>query len=329
MAYSREVYDAVQTELQNRRFAAQRRADELHSRMRRNPRVCELETVMARSVRKLSAAVQRGGDVQAEFEAIRAENLAAQQEIAALLKAAGETVTDFEPQYTCKACGDTGFVDGVSCACRKALLKDKAAERLCRLTGMRLSSFDTIDMTFYSNRYEERFGCSPREQMESVIAYCRWYAEGFDITRPNLLLSGATGTGKTHVSMAIAAGACEREADVIYGSVQTLLHVLEAEHFGRADGDTEKTLIDCDLLILDDLGTEFSSPFYTSALYALINGRMLAGRPTIISTNLDVKAIYEHYGEQIASRLITYEPLVFVGSDVRQQKLNRRFRPEG
>lgn len=328
MAYSKDVYERVERELNDRRVGAQQRAAVLHDRMRRNPRVCELEMIMAGSAKRLSAVIlRRSANYEEEFEAIKAQNLAAQAEIAQILADAGESAADFEPRYTCSACGDTGFVEGRSCACRQALLKEYAAAELCRLTGMRPTTFDELDLTYYSNAVDERLGCSPREHMQSVFAYCRWYAEGFDTKRPNLLLRGGTGTGKTHVSLAIAAGACERETGVIYGPVQSLLHVLEAEHFGRAVGNTEQTLIDCDLLILDDLGTEFSSPFYTGALYALINGRILASRPTVISTNLDAAAIYDRYGEQIASRLIgNYEPLLFVGSDIRQQKLLRRNR---
>ncbi len=326
MAYSKEIYDAVRQELSRRRVSAQSRASELHARMRRDPRVCEQEQIMAGSIRKLTAAISNKQAYEQTLAAVQAENLAAQAEIARLLKEAGETVTNFEPQYTCKACEDTGYVNGRSCACREALLREHATAALCRMTGMKPMSFDTLDMTYYSDEYDDRLGCSPREHMESVIRYCQRYAQGFDRSRPNLLLSGATGTGKSHVSMAIAAGACKREAHVIYGPVQSLLRVLEAEHFGRADGNTEEMLIACDLLILDDLGTEFSSPFYTSSLYAIINGRLLAGRPTVISTNLDSAAIFDHYGEQIASRLIgTYEPLIFVGSDIRQQKLRHRY----
>ena len=324
MAYAKEIYDEVERTLESRRLSAQQRAAELRTRMRKDPRVCELEMVMSGSVRRLAQVILSGGTA-AEIEAIKRENLQAQAMIAQIMCEAGETVTTFEPQYTCKACEDTGFVSGRSCTCRTALLREAAAQRLRRLTGMKPCSFDALDMSYYSEEYDDELGCSPREHMQSVIDYCRWYADGFNINRPSLLFSGGTGTGKTHLSLAIAAGACEREANVIYGSVQSLLHVLESEHFGRVQGDTERTLIECDLLILDDLGTEFSSPFYTSALYALINGRMLGGRPTIISTNLDADAIEQHYGEQIASRLIgTYEPLLCVGNDVRQQKLHRR-----
>ena len=331
MAYSKEVYEAVGAELQRRRADAERQASERRARMRRNPRVVELEHRMASSMRRVAQVVMEGGDrVEERMEEIRRENRAAGAEIARLLREAGEPVDSFAPVYRCAACEDTGYVSGRSCACREALLREYAAEELRGWTGMKLCSFETLDLQFYGQEFDERLGCSPRQAMEDVIRYCRWYGTSFALSHPNLLLWGATGTGKTHVSLAIAAAACERGANVVYGSVQLLLRKLEAEHFGRADGNTEQILLDCDLLILVDLGTEFATPFYTSALYTLINGRMLSGRPTVISTNLDAKAIYEHYGEQIASRLMgTYEPLLFVGRDVRQQKLQRRLHEEG
>ncbi|MBR5134389.1 MAG: ATP-binding protein [Clostridia bacterium] len=327
MAYASEVYEAVDRELGRRRVSAQQKVQELRARMRRDPRVCELEQIMANSARKLTFAIMKKDNYEAELAAIEAENLAAQQEIAALMKAAGETATDFRPQYTCKLCEDTGYVDRKTCACRQALLRQEAAMRLHKTIGMKPVSFDDIDLTFYSEAYDERLGCSVREHMKSVIEYCRAYATGFHpSTRRDLLMRGATGIGKTHVSLAMAARACESGANVIYGSAQTLFGRLEAEHFGRAVGNTEEELLSCDLLILDDLGTERSSQFYTSALYNLINTRQLANLPTIINTNLDLKAIQEHYGEQIASRLMMYEPLIFVGSDIRQQMLERRYR---
>lgn len=327
MSYARSVYDAVEQELSRRRIVAEQRAQELHARMRRNPRVVELESTMAKSAYRLTFAVLKKENYAQEAAAIEAENLAAQEEIARLMQEAGETARDFRPQYTCKLCEDTGYVDRKSCSCRKALLRKEAAAQLQQATGMPAVSFEDIDMSYYSDAYDERLGCSVREHMQSVINYCKAYATDFNTaTRRSLLLRGATGIGKTHVSLAIAALACENGANVIYGSAHTLLGKLEAEHFGRAVGNTEEDLLSCDLLILDDLGTERSSQFNTSALYNIINTRQLAQLPTVINTNLDLKAIGEHYGEQIASRLMMYEPLIFVGSDIRQQMLARRYR---
>lgn len=327
MAYAPSVYEAVDRELGRRRVEAQQRASELRARMRRNPRVCELEMLMAQSAYRLTKAFMKKDNFEQEVAQIEAQNLAAQEEIARLMKEAGETATDFQPQYTCKLCEDTGYVDRKSCQCRTALLRAEAAAQLKKTIGMKPVTFDEIDMSFYSDAYDERLGCSVREHMQSVIGYCRAYATDFTpANRRSLLLRGATGIGKTHVSLAIATLACESGANVIYGSTHTLLGRLEAEQFGRAVGNTEEELLTCDLLILDDLGTERSSQFNTSALYNLINTRQLAGLPTVINTNLDLKSIQENYGEQIASRLMMYEPLIFVGSDIRQQMLERRYR---
>lgn len=325
MAYSPEVYEAVDRKLSQRRLNAQLKASELREKFRRNERVREIETLMAGSAMKLAMAIAKKENYEQAAAAIRAENEAAQAELAAILRAAGETVTNFAPQYTCKACEDTGYVGSKVCECRKALLREEATARLRERIGMKLTSFDEVDMTFYDTAYDERLGCSVREHMESVMNYCRWYADGFDTSRPSLLMRGATGTGKTHASLSIASAVCQRGRHVVYGPVQRFLHDMEAEHFGRAVGNTEEMLLSCDLLILDDLGTEFPSPFYTAALYSVINGRQIAGLPTVISTNLDAAAIFDRYGEQITSRLIgTYEPLMFVGSDIRQQQLHRR-----
>ncbi|HPU58162.1 MAG TPA: ATP-binding protein, partial [Candidatus Avimonas sp.] len=166
--------------------------------------------------------------------------------------------------------------------------------------------------------------------MKEIIEYCKNYAEDFDCNSPSLLLRGATGTGKTHVSLSIAKVAIDKGFGVIYGPVQKLLHKIEKEHFGRADGNSEDMMIECDLLILDDLGTEFSSPFYTSCLYNLINSRILDGKPTIISTNFNQNELMERYGEQITSRIIgNFVPLTFMGKDIRQIRLRDKIHNNG
>ena len=185
-------------------------------------------------------------------------------------------------------------------------------------------SFDTLSLEFYSDRPDARTGIAPRARMRDVIAYCRAYAEGFDGSDVSLLLRGPTGVGKTHLSLAIAGEVMARGYSVVYGPVQKLLHRIEKEHFGRAEGNSEDVMTECDLLILDDVGTEFTSPFYTSALYNIINERMLTDKPTIISTNLNQKDLTTRYGEQIASRITgTFQPIVCDGKDIRQLKLKQ------
>ena len=318
MSYSRKVYDAAAEELARRRREAEGCAAALRERaMRRDPQIAELCRRIAGGTAQVARLVLAGNDPTEAIRTIERDNLEAQKQLTKLLHAMGESADDFEPQYTCPACKDTGYVGRTMCGCLKALLSAGARQELCGLTGMKLTSFDDLDLSFYAER----------EHMEGVIDYCRCYGADFDADADSLLLYGPTGTGKTHTALAIAGLAAERGFSVVYGPAQQLLRRLEREHFGREEGDSEETLVACDLLVLDDLGTELTTPFYTTALYNILNGRLLSGRPTVISTNLAPSDWHARYGEQIASRVLgTYQPLRFVGSDIRQAKLERSFR---
>ena len=328
MSYSREVYDAASAELQRRRREAEGAAEALRERVfRKYPRAAALERQMAQAAPQVAQAVLNGGDPTETVRRIERDNLAAQEELRQILAAAGEKARDFSPQYTCPLCGDTGYVGREMCSCFRALLADGAGKQLSRITGMKPARFEEMDLRYYSELPDAERGESPREHMADVLDYCRCYGENFHAQAESLLLFGTTGTGKTHTALSIARLAAERGFSVVYGPVQQLLHRVEREHFGRAEGDAEDTMIACDLLILDDLGTELTTPFYTATLYNIINGRLLRGAPTIISTNLLPADWPGRYGEQIASRVLgTYQPLLFVGRDIRQVKLEQSFR---
>ena len=288
------------------------------------PRVREIEQLMAQSSAKVVQAILNGGNVEEQVERIKAENLALQVELSMLLQDHGAAVSDFEPRYTCALCQDTGYANGKLCACLDQLMREYSCMELSELSAMRPTSFEEFSLDYYSSKADGRTGIAPRAQMRQVMEFCRAYAEHFDGRDDSLLLRGPTGVGKTHLSLAIAGVVLAHGHSVVYGPVQQLLHRIEREHFGRADGNTEDTLMACDLLILDDVGTEFSSSFYTSALYNIINGRLMAEKPTIISTNLNQKELTERYGEQIASRITgLFTPLVCCGKDIRQQKLKQ------
>ncbi len=325
MAFSRDSYTKALAELEQRRGTATARAAAFREQMIREiPRLQEIERLMALSSSKVINAVLAGGDVSAAVEKIKAENLSLQVEMAMLLQEHGQTATNFEPQYTCPHCEDTGMVNGKRCTCLEALLRELSCRSLSDLSAMRPLSFDDLSLEFYSDRPDGRTGISPRARMREVIDYCRLYAEEFDGCDASLLLRGPTGVGKTHLSLAIAGVVMAKGYSVVYGPIQKLLHRLEKEHFGRAEGNSEDVLNDCDLLILDDVGTEFSGPFYTAALYNIVNGRMLEGKPTIISTNLNQKELTDRYGEAIASRITgTFQPLVCAGADIRLLKLKQ------
>ena len=158
--------------------------------------------------------------------------------------------------------------------------------------------------------------------MERILFNCMDYAKHFSASSPNLIMMGSTGLGKTHLSLAIARVVIEKGFGVVYGSVNNLIDKLEREHFGREEeSSTRQSLMECDLLILDDLGTEFRTAFSSAELYNLVNTRQMAHRPTIISTNLTMRELESAYSSRFTSRIIAdYVRCLFTGEDIRQKK---------
>ncbi|MBP5304187.1 MAG: ATP-binding protein, partial [Clostridia bacterium] len=285
----------------------------------------ECEKIMHQCVKEFTAACVSGSYSEELANRIQAKSQAVQEELASILRDAGESVSDFTPQYTCKKCNDTGKLANGLCDCLQELLTKYNAKEFTKTSKMTVLSLDDMQLDFYSGTYDEQLGCVPREHMQSILEYCRCYGEDFSLSSDSLLLSGPTGVGKTHAALSIAGMAANKGYCPVYHSAQSIFHKLEKEHFGKAEGDSETLLSNCDLLILDDLGTEMTTAFTLAELYEILNNRMLSGLPTIISTNLTPADWQSRYGEAIASRVLgTFQPLLFVGKDIRQQKLERR-----
>jgi len=318
MAYDPNVVRAARDRLERRRREAETTAAALREEWcTRIPRLREIERDKAAAIPELTRFILAGDS--AAIEGVRQNNLRLQQEMADILHAAGCDLDNFEPRYTCRKCGDTGFAGGAVCDCYRRLLQEEACRALSGLSAMRLTDFASMRLDYYEDRVDPKLGVSPRQHMQDIIAYCRDYTACFTPTAVSLLLQGASGIGKTHLCLAIARGVTEGGYGVVYGSVQPLIRRLEAEHFGRTQGDSEAQLSTCDLLVLDDLGMEFDTPFSRACLYNILNARLLEGRPTVISTNLSFTALQERYGDQIASRISGgFVPLLCVGKDIRQ-----------
>lgn len=323
MSYRKEIYEAACAELSRRRAQAEATAANRRTVMTaRIPRLGEIEREMRDSVTRLTSALAAGQNPAAFMTEMAQRNLALQAEMAQLLREADCDFADFEPPYTCPVCRDTGYTDSSMCACLETLMQQESCRRLSAETGLSLADFADMQLRYYPNETDAVLGRSPRAHMADIIEYGKQYAAHFSEHSPSLLLRGPTGVGKTHFSLAVARAAAEKGLQVVYGSAQQLLHRLEREHFGRQEGDSEQLLCSVPLLILDDLGVEFTSPFYTACLYNIINSRLLAGLPTVISTNLTMAQIKERYGDAIASRITgSYVPLLFVGRDIRQMKV--------
>ena len=249
----------------------------------------------------------------------------AKQELTALLASSGRPADALEPHFTCKKCQDTGTFEGHTCNCVHKLMQKLRREEIESLSSLSISSFDTMELRYYPNTMDDKLGEPVRSYMGGLLAELRAYAEEFDRSSESLMLFGNAGLGKTHAALAIAGIVLEKDFDVIYVSSPDFFSKLEALHFGADPGGEEETLLQtaagADLLILDDLGTEFNSNFFLSTLYSLLNNRLGAHLPTIVTTNITDGALLEKlYTEKISSRLSAFAPCLFAGQDIRSQK---------
>ena len=249
----------------------------------------------------------------------------AKQDLTALLASSGRPADALEPHFTCKKCQDTGTFEGHTCICVHKLMQKLRREEIESLSSLSISSFDTMELRYYPNTMDDKLGEPVRSYMGGLLAELRAYAEEFDRSSESLMLFGNAGLGKTHAALAIAGIVLEKDFDVIYVSSPDFFSKLEALHFGADPGGEEETLLQtaagADLLILDDLGSEFNSAFLISSLYSLLNNRLGAKLPTIVTTNITDGALLEKlYTEKISSRLSAFVPCLFAGDDIRTQK---------
>lgn len=296
---------------------------------RRLPRVAEIDAELRGTVGEIiAAAFERGTDPGPAIAVLRERNLGAQSERAALLRAAGFAPDALEEGPFCRRCNDTGFRGGVMCECLKKHYTRLQIASLSNLLGLGEESFDTFDIEYYDEHVWPERGASPRENMELIYGHCRAYARKFDgYFLKNLLFSGGTGLGKTFLSACIAREVANRGFSVVYDSAGEIFARFEAQKFDRAgeDGlaakDETRRYLNCDLLIVDDLGAEMTTSFVQAALYTLVNTRLMGNKRTVVSTNLPMQEIRRRYSPQIASRLAgEYEEMLFFGDDIRLKK---------
>ncbi len=286
------------------------------------PQITEINSQLAQTASKLLALAQSGRSITEALETLQHENQEAQHLSANLLIRHGYPADYLDIHYHCPKCQDTGYTQDRYCTCLQDEVAAIGIREMNRQTHLTLCTFAQFSLEYYRN-FTGPNGEDCYTVMQKILQRCRKYAEKFSTNSESLLLYGKTGVGKTHLSLAIANEVIQKGYNVIYDSVINLLGNIEQEHFGRANehDDTLSLLLNCDLLILDDLGTEFDTTFNASCLYNIINTRLNKGLPTIISTNLDYIDIRAQYEERIVSRLFAlYTSLQLVGTDVRLRK---------
>lgn len=334
MGFPKEIYDKAAAVLSSRRQAAKeqslRHRQEIYRLL---PQIEQIDSQLRRiGMQTIQAVAGSPERLDTIIERLKQQSLGLQKQRDDLLEAAGLLEIYRDDGHVCKRCEDTGYIGSTKCECFQKLLREAAFDALgashpqdCR--------FSNFSLDYYSPQPLAN-GVVPRQRMAQVKNFCSDYARDFFVERhsfskaqssPSLLFLGNTGLGKTHLSLAIAGQVINKGYGVIYGSAQNLLAKLEKEKFSFNNTEDQpqsylSLVLECDLLILDDLGTEFLSQFVTAMLYNIINTRLLEGRPTIISTNLSFQEISERYTDRLTSRLFGgYMHFEFLGRDIRIQ----------
>lgn len=323
MSYSIETFDKAQSILDRRKeratLEAQDRVDELCAKI---PELNTINRKLAQIGLNISKTFFTSKNPQEDIEKLRVESLALQEQKKNLLTKNGYDENALAVKYTCPYCEDTGFINGRRCKCFIDLLKDIEREKIEKIAPINECTFDTFKTEYYPDGATDG-GVSAKYRAERIKESCIKYATNFSKASKNLFFMGGTGLGKTHLSLAIANVVINKGYSVIYGTAQNILGDLQNENFGRTDNlkYREKDILDVDLLILDDLGTEFKSAYTVSCLYNIINTRLSAKLPTIISTNYSIDEIENIYDQRTTSRIIGgYSTLMLTGNDIRYIK---------
>ena len=335
MAYDPNVLRRATAQLAQRRrerAEAQGRAQaEIYARL---PRVAEIDRQLRQSAAGIiRACLSHGEDPVGAIRSLRDENLGLQAERTRLLTQHGYAADALDNRPLCPRCGDTGWVGASMCQCLRDLCTSEQIRELSKLLDLGEQSFDRFSLDYYSDQPWPGETVSPRENMELIRDVCWSYAERFGrFYFKNLFLTGAPGLGKTFLSACVARTVSENGFSVVYDTAVHIFSCFEDQKFSRdsednrqARGETRKYL-GCDLLILDDLGSEMTTPFVQSALYTLINTRLTANRHTVISSNLTMDEVRRRYSGQVASRLEgEYRTLRFYGEDIRLLRKRQSF----
>ncbi len=326
MALDGKLLARARTRLAERREANEaehdRREAEVYAAV---PEIRRIDAEMRGLLGELLDCTARGETAAAGLERVQKRSEALCAEKAGLLAARGFGADYLDELVTCPVCRDSGYLEnGALCACLLTLYEEEKAKELSALLRAGEKRFADFRLDYYTGE--------ARECMELTLANARAYAERFGPDSANLLLQGGTGLGKTFLSGCIARTVSAGGHSVVYETAQEAFGAFEEQKFSRdaetyaAASEKVKRILNCELLILDDLGTELTTSFTQSALYNIINSRLTANRKTIISTNLSDAELAARYIPQIVSRINgEYETLLFMGRDIRAIRKEQRY----
>lgn len=308
MAYSTEYYEyalkIIRDNKKNRQKEYEKKLSELYVNI---PELKSIDIALsACGAKAMNAAMAGKTEELKKYEKESAHLKAEKKEIL-------NSVNISEPTAVCTECNDTGYNANTLCNCVKRLAKELVYKDLSREMPINNRKFENFSLEYYGES---------KNKMSQILSTVKAYAENFTASGENMLFLGGVGLGKTHLSMAVINTVTEKGFGAVYGSAQNLFSQIEKEHFAY-NGQSSKSdaLLNCDLLVIDDLGTEFSTSFTVAQFYNIVNTRINNGKSTIINTNLTLQEIEKNYTPRVLSRLVgNYKIMRFEGTDIRMQK---------
>ncbi len=326
MALSNTQYNVLmrayeERQLRNRRIVMQR-IDDVYRTL---PRLSEIDdTISSLSVEQAKKLID--GDETALVRLHDSINtLVSEKQL--LLSEHGYPKDYFEPPYACADCKDTGYIGGRKCHCFEQAAIDLVYTQSNIRRILETENFAHFSYAYYSDeQINPATGLSSLATVRQAVRDCQDFVRTFDTEFHNLFFYGDTGIGKTYLSNCVAKELLDSGHSVIYFTAPSLLHVFEKNAFDRTKDSDEDygRILECDLLIIDDLGTELANAFTVSQLFLCLNERILRQKSTIISTNLGLGQLAEIYSERTFSRISSnYTIIKLFGNDIRiQKKLN-------
>ncbi len=324
-------YNSILRRYDARRLESHRRLEERRRLLYEQlPELSEIDSEISRGSVECAKRSLRGEAGALEGLRARNEELSARKD--AILREHGYPADYLEPEYHCPDCRDTGYIDGGKCHCFRQAVVDVLYAQSNVRRAVEEENFNTFSYRFYSDSYtDETTHQTPLANIQRVVASAKEFVANFDTLHENLLIYGNTGVGKTFLSNCIAGELLASGHTVIYLTAFQLFDILEHYKFDRSSSNSDQSyeetadrfsyILDCDLLIIDDLGTELTNAFISSQLYLCINERLLGQKSTIISTNLSFEQLKNTYSERIFSRITSsYTFLKIIGGDIRIQK---------
>lgn len=316
-----QVYYNHQTE---NRAEEERRKAEIYEKI---PRIKEIDSTIAVSSIDAARAKLRGTNDR--INETKKLNRSLIEEKEALLTEHGYALDYLKPIYTCPICQDTGNVGNDYCTCFKQATITMLYRQSTLSNILETENFEHFDLSYYPKSSDEVHPYTPYDNMSNILDKAKDFVSNFDEQGGNLLFYGETGLGKTFLSNCIAKSLLDTRHTVLY---QTAIHLFEevcGDAVMRNKSNTKNReiydyLYRCDLLIIDDLGTEYTNSFVSSELYDILNTRMREGKSTLISTNLNLKELNERYSDRILTRILgEYKVFNFYGSNIRLAKRRR------